>query len=57
MPRIRQAMEFVAKQERHSAVADAESEVGGELLHGVPRSAKPPSTKAIERSRRRRCVR
>ena len=36
MPRIRQAMEFVAKQERHSAVSDAESEVAASLLQEFP---------------------
>jgi polyribonucleotide nucleotidyltransferase len=36
LPRIRQAMEFVAKQERHSAVAEAESEVAASLLQEFP---------------------
>jgi polyribonucleotide nucleotidyltransferase len=36
LPRIRQAMEFVAKQERHSAVAEAESEVATALLQEFP---------------------
>src|SRR5262245_48762885 len=36
IPRIRQAMEFVAKQERHSAVSDAESEVPASLLQEFP---------------------
>jgi polyribonucleotide nucleotidyltransferase len=36
LPRIRQAMEFVAKQERHSAVTDAENEVAATLLQELP---------------------
>jgi polyribonucleotide nucleotidyltransferase len=36
LPRIRQAMEFVAKQERHAAVAEAESEVLATVLREFP---------------------
>ena len=36
LPRIRQAMDFVAKQERHSAVSEAESEVAASLLKEFP---------------------
>ena len=36
LPRIRQAMDFVAKQERHDAVSDAESEVAASLLQEFP---------------------
>ena len=36
LPRIRQAMEFVAKQERHAAVADAEQEVRTGLVNDFP---------------------
>jgi polyribonucleotide nucleotidyltransferase len=36
LPRIRQAMDFVAKQERHTAVSDAESEVATSLLQEFP---------------------
>src|SRR5579862_5808500 len=36
LPRIRQAMEFVAKQERHSAVSEAETEVATSLVRDFP---------------------
>src|SRR5215472_11782600 len=36
VPRIREAMEFVAKQERHSAVSQAESDVAASLLQEFP---------------------
>jgi polyribonucleotide nucleotidyltransferase len=36
LPRIRQAMEFAAKQERHAAVADAEQEVRIGLVNDFP---------------------
>jgi polyribonucleotide nucleotidyltransferase len=47
MPRIRQAMEFVAKQERHSAVSDAESEVATSLLQEFP-DQEPAIKQAID---------
>ena len=36
VPRIREAMAFVAKQERHSAVSQAESDVAASLLQEFP---------------------
>jgi len=47
LPRIRQAMEFVAKQERHAAVSEAESEVAAALLQEFP-DQEGPIGKAIE---------